>query len=491
MSLTGRLKAFAVSAVQRAGGLMSVPGSGVAQWLYGGSTGLPHEPFAGAWQRNLDSVGAAGPNILAHSGVYSCVSVISSDIARMPVRILKERKAGGYEEFDKHPYSRLFEVPNGFQNSLQFIQQYLTSKLIHGNTYVLLMRDLRGVVSEMYVLDPTRVTPLIATDGSIFYQLAMNELAGLSGPATVPSRNIVHDRMATFWHPLVGVSPLFAAGVSAMTGARILMNSEKFFANMSRAGGLITGPGKIDPAVAKRLQNEWEENYGPRGLGRTAVLSNGLDFKPLTINAVDAELVNQLRWTIEDVARVYRVPLYKLADQTKMNYRNGEQMARDYFQGCLSYHIEAFEQCMERSLELGSGIEVEFDLRPMFRMETDTRYDTYQKALNAGFMSINEVRAEEDLPPVKGGEEPRVQVQYVPLSLATGIGVSNPAAPAPADTTPAPAPADTPDTPAPVSTTPEEAAASDKVQPGLFDDDDLQTLTRAFIRRVTGAQDGS
>lgn len=453
-----------------------LPGTGAQPWLYGATVGLVHEPFAGAWQQGLTEAGAAGPNILAHSGVYACINVISSDISRLPLRVLRRADNGSREEFKKHYAWRLFRNPNSNQTSLQFVQNYLASKLIHGNTYVLLLRDARGVVNEMYVLDPNKVRPLIAEDGSVFYEVSGDELAGRRTQFGVPARDILHDRMAPFYHPLVGVSPIFAAGVSAMMGARIMLNSERFFANMSRAGGMLVAPGKIDKDVAKRYQDEWEKNYGPRGIGRTAVMGNGLDFKALTINATDAELVQQLRWTIEDVARVYRVPGYKLGDLNKVTYRNSEQMARDYFSGCLAYHMTSFEQCFKKSFEMPEDIDVEFDLRPLFRTETDTRFETYKAALNGGMMSINEVRAEEDLPPVKGGEEPRIQVQYVPLSQATGEGVNQPT-PMGTPAVPGPAPAPAPKEPSGKSGPDQEIT-----------NEDVERIAREFLNKAFGVK---
>lgn len=398
------------------------PGSSNLNYLLNASNGYgPHEPFAGAWQKNLDNARGAGPNILAFSGVYTCINIISSDIAQLSLQVLKKGPKGNREKHPNHPAWRLLQNPNSFQTSLQFVQQYMISKLTQGNTYVLLLRDARGVVNEMYVLDPTSVQPLVATDGSIFYRLGADTLNGLENPITVRASEILHDRCAPLFHPLIGTSPLFAAGVSAMMGSRVLMNSETFFANMSRAAGVLTTAQKVDPEIAKDLQAKWEQNYGASGLGRTAILSNGLEFKPMTITAADAELVNQLRWTIEDVARCFRVPGFKLGDLNRVTFKNSEQMSRDYYKGCLSFHINAFETCMDKALGLGGDVQVEFDLSELFRMETDIRYQAHKDALNAGWMSINEVRQVEDLPPVKGGEEPRVQIQYVPLSMANGL----------------------------------------------------------------------
>ena len=436
----------------------ALPGSdggnvGYGGWLGGsGGHGVPHEPFTGAWQRNMDNAAAAGPSLLANSAIYTCTTIISSDIAVLPVRLLRVDEDSDIRiPHVRHPYWALMQRPNSFQTSLQFIQQYLVSKLTYGNTYVLLVRDARYVVTEMFVLDPASVQVLISDDGSVFYRLGRDLLAGTEQAIVVPARDIIHDRMASIGHQmyggaLIGTSPLYAAALPAMMQGRMLMASETFFANMSRASGVLVAPGKIDPTTARKLQAEWESNYSGKGLGKTAVLTNGLEFKPMSVNATDSQLPAQLGWTTRNIASIYRVPQYMLGEMDKATYRNSEQMSRDYYRQCLSYYIHSFEQCFNAGLNLPNGIVVEFDLAELFRMELDSRYNAYQVGLNAGFLAINEVRALEDLPPVAGGDIPRVQMQSVPLELADALAqaqVTNELAPPPApNPSPAPAPAD-------------------------------------------------
>ena len=405
--------------------------------LWGGVGAAPRETYPGEWQSA--SRGTATPqrkSPLAHSAVYTCINNIASDISKLPLRVMRPRaKEGtGREPHVHHPLTRLFAKPNHYQTSLQFLQHYLGSKLWTGNTYVLLFRDARGVVESMHALDPTTVTPSLTSDGSVWYLVKADGLNKLREDTYIPARDILHDRAITLFHPLIGVSPLYAAAVSASIGNSISSNSENFFQNMSRASGTLTAPGEIPQATADRLKKEWDGNYSGLGFGKVAVLGSGLEWKPLTINASDSQLIEQLRFTVEDIGRVYRVPSFMLGE-TKLTYRNSEQLARMYYQWCLSYHIEAAEQCFNQKFEVSGGVEIEFDLSPLFRLETDLRYDTHAKALNSGIKSINEVRADEDLPPVTGGEEPRLQMQYVPLSTinaaaAAAMGAGQPAAPA-------------------------------------------------------------
>lgn len=405
--------------------------SSIASWLWG-NTGVVREPHAGAWQEGADNKTlSSSKSALSNSAVFAAIKVISSDVAKLPLRILRRREGGGRELHKKSPYWKLCRKPNRHQTSLQFFQQWLSSKLYSGNAYILLKRDARNVVTEMFVLDPRTVEPMVTQEGDVWYRVQNDPFVRVAEPIYIPEMDILHDREVCLFHPLVGVSPLFAAGVSAMMGNTIAANSETFFKNMSRASGVLSAPGVIDPVTAARLKTEWDKNYssGP-GFGQIAVLGSGLEWKPLTINAVDAQLIDQLRWTVEDIARVYRLPGFMIGELAKTNYRNSEQLARTYYNGCLSYYIGCIQQCLHRSLDLDEDTEAEFDLRPLFSMETDVRYEAHQKALQSGVKSINEVRDEEDLPPVKGGEEPRVQAQYLPLSLVNGEGVNVPGVPA-------------------------------------------------------------
>lgn len=432
--------------------------------------GVIKEAFSGAWQHNVEE--SAGRGILSTSSVYSCVNVIASDIAKLPIGLTWE-KNGARVPHVNSPTHQVLNNPNPFQTRLQFMLAYMSSKLINGNVYVYKVRDNLGIVRELHVLNPHKVRPLVAVDGSVFYEIGEDALNEVEAQIIVPAREIIHDRMITLDHPLVGVSPLFAAGVSAMIEARILMNSENFFANMSRPSGTINMPGTVTTDVAIQIRDSFEKNYSGAGLGRIAVLSQGAEYKPLTITPVDAQLIDQLKWTVTDVARVYRVPLFLLNEMQGTQYKNTEAMMSSYYQGCLQFHMEAIEQVFMKGFELpNSGDQrIEFDLTQLFRIETDVRYDAYQKSLASGWMSINEVRKLEGLAPMEGGEVPRVQMQYVPIDQPQPEPVAEPAAvPAPENNPPA-------EDDVPVNE-PETRQSED------FSELSVRIMSEAFIKRI-------
>lgn len=368
----------------------------------------------GSWQRNLDP--EQRQNILAFSAVYACITIIASDIAKLPVNIWRDKAKGGRDLLRTNPIQRLLRKPNDYQTRYDFVFMWVFSKLLTGNVYVLQRRDARNVITELHILDPRTTVPVMSPTGDIFYKVKANPIAGIFEDVTIPARRIIHDRHNPLGHPLIGVTPLFAAATSAIAGLTIQDNSASFFANMSRTSGVLSAPGKISKETADRLKEQWESNFTRGKFGRTAVLGDGLEWKSMTINAVDAQLIEQLKWTTEDVARAFRVPTYMLGDLTKVTYKNSEQLARQYYSGCLQSHIECIEMRLDEAFEFNPNTYTEFDLDVLLRTEMDVRFTAYKTAIQAGFMTLNEARAKEGDAPVEGGDEPLIQSQYVPLS---------------------------------------------------------------------------
>lgn len=416
---------------QKAGGIW---------WPVGPTWGNGDRGPPGTWQRNLHHHGALGPELIAFSAVYACINVIASDISKLPVVIYGVDLTSGARTLRRLDYyAGLMSAPNSYQTHADFMYCFVQSYLFQGNTYCLVRRNARSEINEMHVLNPYRVVPMIAEDGSVFYRCGEDFLAGIAGSEIIPERDIIHHRLPLVpGFPLVGVTPIYAAAASSAVGLKILQNSQQFFSNASRPSGMLVSELKIPDPEADRFKAKWEEAYRGEAFGKVALLSGGLKWEPLTITAQDAQLIEQLRWSVEDVARVFRVPPFMLGEMTKVSYRNNEQLVRAYLTGCLAFHIQALEERFSRAFEFGPTFEFKFDLASLLRTEIDVRFTAYAQALNAGWQSINEVRAQEGLEPVPGGEEPRVQIQYVPLSDAT----TPEPAPEPALPVPEPTPSD-------------------------------------------------
>jgi HK97 family phage portal protein len=375
------------------------------------------EPFTGAWQLNAE---LSPDSLLRNPTVFACVTRIAQDCGKLRLRLVEEQSPGVWAETTNPAYSPVLRKPNDYQTTPKFVEQWMTSKLIWGNTYVLKRRDARGVVVALYVLDPSRVTVLVAPDGSVYYQLRRNDLAGVAAieeSIAVPARDIIHDRMVCLFHPLVGVPPLYAAALAAEQALTIQQTSTQFFGGGSHPGGVLTAPGAITEATGKRLQDYWDSKFTGNSVGKVAVLGDGLKYEQLAVNASDAQLIEQLNATDEDICTAFGMPMFLLNATQGAPYANNELILQLYYAECLQSPIHNFETSLDEGLGFAPGLGTELDIDDLIWMDTATRTKAAADAIGAGAMSPNEARRKYfGLGPVDGGDTPYLQQQMFSLA---------------------------------------------------------------------------
>lgn len=377
----------------------------------GGWFPLVRESSPGAWQR---SEKIEVDTALSHAAVFACVDLISKDIGKLPIRFTK-KQAGYWAPID-HAHDALIKKPNHYQNRAQFVDAWIASKLLHGNTYALKQR--RGSrIEALHILDPRQVEPLVdEQSGAVFYRLKTSHLAGVHEDVIVPAREIIHDRGLTPFHPLIGVSPLLAAGLAASSGLAILGNTADFFKNACNVSGLILAGDGLPAGKADEIKANFEAKYTGKNSGKVGVLAGGLKFQQLTMSAVDAQLLEQLNWSAQDVARAFHMPAWKIGCGNSAPYTSNEATNLSYYADCLQNLIEAFELCLDEGLNLAPDERTECDVDALLRMDTTTRYAAYTQAIGGGWMKPNEARAREGLPPVDGGDTCYMQQQNFALA---------------------------------------------------------------------------
>lgn len=379
-----------------------------------GWVSIIREAYAGAWQHNVE---INYDSVLSNHATFACQTLISSDLAKLRVKLVElSFDDGVWSEIDNPAYSPVLRKPNPFQTRIQFWECYFLSKLQRGNTYVLKRRDARRVVTELYVLDPMRVRPLIATNGMVFYELMMDNITGIEAQAIVPASEIIHDRYNCMFHPLVGISPIFANGLTATQGLSIQENSTKFFANAAMPSGILTAPGAIGDETATRLKDQWEANYGGDKAGKVAVLGDGLKFERMAMTFMETQVIEQLKWTAEVICSTYHVPPYKIGIGTMPSYNNIQALNVEYYSQCLQIHIESAELCLDEGLGMAIGMGTEFDLDGLLRMDSVTQMSVLKEGVSSGLLSPDEGRKKLDLAPVPGGGTPYLQQQNYSLA---------------------------------------------------------------------------
>ena len=394
------------------------------------------EPYTGAWQKNEE---IRAETALANPVVFRCVSLIATDVAKLRLRLVAIDDDGIWSETTSAAFSPVLRVPNRHQTIQLFLERWMLSKLLWGNTYILKDRDARGVVTALYVLDPAKVTVLVAPDGSVYYQVQTDDLAGVVDPLAIPAREIIHDRWNCVFHPLVGLSPLYGCGSAAQQGQQIESASTAFFSSGGRPSGMLAPPAgvsAIDSETVKRLSEAWHA-LGP---GRTAILSDHLQYTEVGSSAVDAELVQQYGMTVKVIAGCFGVPISMVDSSQQPPYANSEASALQYHSQCLQTHLLGIETALDAGLELPAPYGTEFDLDDLLWMDTTTRTKAAHDAISAGAMTPNEARFKYfGLPPVEGGDTPYLQQQMHSLralaardaqaSPATAVPVAAPVTP--------------------------------------------------------------
>ena len=343
---------------------------------------------------------------LTLSAVYASVRLISDTVSTLPYDQYIRRDG---QRFPFRPREMWVMDPNPHVDRTTFWQQVVTSLLIDGNAFVLLTRNDEGQIVQMDVLNPQRTTVQIVNGVKVY---RVNETM------TVQQENMLHIAELLLPGALRGVSRIEKANDALGLGLALEEYASRFFGNGAYAGGVIEWPGDITKDQAKTLVDSWDGNH--KGLNRShrpAVLYGGAKFTPTTVDPSQSQLLEERRFAIEEVARLFRVPPFMLGVTTAgaVSYNSVEQQMLFFMQHTIQPMVQKLEIAFSRLLANEQSF-LKFNLNSMVRADLQTRTESYSKALLAGYMSVNDVRALEDMRSVDNGDEYRVPLQNIPLA---------------------------------------------------------------------------
>lgn len=378
------------------------------------------EPFSGAWQRNIEEKQG---DLITYPTLYACISRIASDIGKLPFSLRQRNGNGVWVEVENAAYSPVLRKPNNFQTAAQFREYWALTKLTHGNAYILKRRDGRGVVAQLYVLDPSRVLPMVTDAGNVFYQLQTDSLNTLpegypADQLIVPASEIIHDRCMTVHHPLIGVPPLAAAHWPALKNMKIMRSATEFFANNAQPGGLLTAPAGMSEDDAKAVQEYWNNEFTADKSGRVAIIGADMKFTPFAMKSIDAQMVEQMRYSDEQICQPFGIPPFKVGIGSIPPGMGVDGLNQLYYADALQTHIEHMELLLDDGLSIARPLGVELDLEPLLRMDEGKRAEVAVKLVGGGVETPNEGRLRFNRAPLEGGDTVYMQQQDIPLEQA-------------------------------------------------------------------------
>lgn len=386
------------------------------------------EPYTGAWQQNQEEKRGT---VLCYPTLYACLNRISQDIGKLPFVLKSEDTNGISKPVENTAYSPVLRKPNHYQTAQQFREWWSLSILIHGNAYILKERDARGVVVKLYVLDPCRVLPMVSDSGDVFYQInyspnvsdvvpgslapRLSITEGEQRQLVIPAREVIHDRINCFHHPLVGVPPVCAAHWPAVKNLRILKSSAEFFGNNAQPGGILTAPAGLDDDDAARLKAYWDTNFTGSNSGKVAVIGADMKFTSFAIKSADSQLVEQMRYSDEQICQPFGIPPFKIGIGSIPAGLGVDAINLLYYDDALSGRIESMENLLDEGLGVSSPLGIWMDTAPLLRMDQGSKAEMQTKLVGGGIATPNEGRREFNLSPLEGGDTVYMQQQDFPL----------------------------------------------------------------------------
>lgn len=346
-------------------------------------------------------------NATACVAVLACIRVRAETLAAMPCHLYRERDDGGSDRMRDGVAALMEDGPNDYMTPYEFWAWKQQEEDIRGNAYALKVRR-GGRVSALWPLE-TSAMAVRQAGGGIYYQY--------SGDEHVPAQDfhaddIVHFRGTVLANRFEGESLVRLTRDTLKIGRE----AEAFFDRLIENGTHFPRYFETDRDVDRRsIEDLREQLDGISGVfeaGKTRVFGPGLHLKqsPLTLHDVDFSA--QLRWNLEQVSRIWRVPLPILNDLTHGTYTNSEQASLWLAQYTMAPVCAATEQRLKKAV-LMPGEYAKFNMAQLQRGDYRTRTEGYARMVSAGIMTRNEARRLEEMNPIEGLDRPLI-------SLATG-----------------------------------------------------------------------
>jgi HK97 family phage portal protein len=367
--------------------------------------------------------------------VFACINIIAQEMARIPIEHQRIDENGSVVKVLDRAPARVFHKPNHYQTSSDWMLYLMYSLLTTGNAYCLATRNNRNEVIALYPLNPRAVWPYITPPiqdspmGEVYYRVSKDPTSELSGAdldeennAWVPQRNMLHVRLFSIKHPLIGQSPLEAAAQSADTGLKITRQMNRFFGNASRPSGVLTHPKTLSNEAVSRLKQSFMNATQGNSFGAPVVLQEAMSWAPMDMSAVDAELINSYNLTTKTAAQVFRLPTFMLGDNEKTTFASVESQLRFFSQTNIGFYADHMEKALSGFFNLSTSERIHFNIEEaMLRGDMKERMEGLKTAVQGGVLTVNEARRFEHLPPVEFGDSPRMQQQMVPLSYGENV----------------------------------------------------------------------
>lgn len=369
-------------------------------------------------ERYADGSSAARGDAVGLTATWACVSFWAGNIASLPVTIQRKGPGGVPVDDYTHPlYGLLHDSPNFDQSAFDFWEYMAAAIELRGNAYAEIDRRGDGAIVSLTPIPPNLVATRRLSSGEIEYRWF-----DASGDRRELQDRVLHIR-GFGGTPLGGVSPLSACRKAFDAAIAVDRAATTVFTNGVRPSGVMSTDKQLTGDQRPTLERLLQEKFvGALNQGRPMLLDNGLKWEQLSIDPHDAEMLESRRFSVEEICRVFEVDPH-LVGQTQGNTSLGSSISeqtRSVLTFKMRKRLKRIEGALAKQLltraERAAGVSIKFNVEAFLRADSAGRADYYD--VMQQFMTKNEIRALEGLPPVDGGDVLMAQMQDVPLQRA-------------------------------------------------------------------------
>lgn len=358
-----------------------------------------------------------GGNALGLSAVWGCVNLLAGTIASLPLKVMRRGADGVEVPAPEHPlYWILHDSPNFDQTNVDFWEFMCAGIELQGNAYAEIERRADGFIVSLTPIRPDLVR-VKRVDGALEYRW------------TVDGVEYVRDQLEVLHirgfagSPTGGMSTLAACGATFGSALSLNTAAGNMFSNGATPSGVLSTDKTLTADQRKEAERLLTEKFvGAMNAGRPMLLDNAVKWEQITISPEDAQMLESRKFGIEEICRIFGVPPHMIG-HTEGNTSLGSSISEQtlgFVKFTLRRRLKRIETALQKQLlsrdELKQGYAISFNLEGLLRADSAGRAEFYD--IMQQFMTKNEIRALEGLPPIEGGDVLMAQMQDVPLAEA-------------------------------------------------------------------------
>lgn len=340
---------------------------------------------------------------MCFSAVFACNRVLSETLASCPIFLYeKDEKGNRLQVTDAPEYGLLRYAPNPEMTPGQFKEFGMSNINLGGNLIAQKVFNLHGDLLELRPITWDRVRiDIDKQSGRLLYFID-----GKTEPKT--RDEILHIPGLTL-DGYIGITPLTYAALTVDIGVSQDKFERNFYLNRASTSGVFQYPNELSDEAFQRLKKDIKKNYaGLQNAGVPMILEGGGQFKEVTMKLTDAQFIESKRFRIEDVCRVFRVPLHLVQDLTRSTNNNIEHQSLEFIVYTMLPWFKRWEENLNLQLLSSESKRrnryFEFKIDSLLRGDVQTRAMAYAQGRQWGWLSVNDIRRLENMNPIPNGD---------------------------------------------------------------------------------------